>query len=441
MPLKTDGGDILLRTKGQAYTGYDFEQIVLRTNPDGTRLLLKDIADIKDEFEETDGFGRFNGQPTATIRVLAVGDQNELTSAAAVKRYMAAKIPTLPAGMKMDAWGDRSFYLKGRLDMMMDNMFQGAILVFLVLTLFLRLKVAFWVIVGIPICFFGAISLMPMGPWPVTINMISLFGFILVLGIVVDDAIIIAESIFTKIRKDGHNLDNVIKGTNKVAIAATFGVLTTIAAFAPMLFVGGIVGPFFEAMSVVVILCLIFSLIESKLILPAHLAHAKITHIPDEELYKPYREMGIFKRVVRFFQRFQRRFQKGLQYFIHQIYKPTLAKAINRRGIVVAFFFTALFITKGLSDAGQLRTVVFPEVPGDFIQASLTMQTGTSPLVRNDALNKMESEILQLNQELAKDNPNGIAPVKHVMLFTNGDTGGQMFLELVKSEERFYSTE
>jgi len=434
--IKTTGGDILLRTKGQAYTGIEFESLVLRTYSDGTRLTLGDIADIKDDFEETNGYSRFNGKATATIRVLALGGQNELTSAAAIKRYMETKIPSLPSGIVMEAWGDRSFYLQGRLDMMTSNMMQGALLVFLILTLFLRLKIALWVIVGIPICFLGALWLMPIGPYPVTINMISLFGFILVLGIVVDDAIIIGESVYTKIRADGHTLDNVVKGTNKVATAATFGVLTTIAAFAPLLFVGGIVGPFFEAMSMVVILCLFFSLIESKLILPAHLAHTKLNHLSNEELYKPYSEMGFFTKIARFFQRIQRGFQAKLDYFIHNIYKPMLVKTIQNRGVAVSGFVGILILTIGLLMGGQLRFVIFPEIPGDFIQTQLTMQTGTAPKIRNAALDKLESTIIEINKELQDKNPDSPPPVKHIMLFTQGDTGGIMFLELVKSESR-----
>ncbi|MCP4272691.1 MAG: efflux RND transporter permease subunit [Gammaproteobacteria bacterium] len=434
--IKTDGGDILLRTKGQAYTGREFEQLVLRTNPDGTRLILGDIADIKDGFEETHGFGRFNGKTTATIRVLAIGDQNELTSAAAIKDYMKEKIPTLPDGIIMESWGDRSFYLQGRLDMMMTNMMQGALLVFLILTLFLRLKIALWVIIGIPICFLGALWLMPLGPYPVTINMISLFGFILVLGIVVDDAIIIGESVYTKIRADGHNLDNVIRGAKKVATAATFGVLTTIAAFTPMMFVGGIVGPFFESMSVVVILCLIFSLVESKWILPAHLAHTKLHPLPPEELYKPYREMPFFTRIVRFFQRIQRGFQNKLNYFIHNIYKPLLKKSINNRGIVVALFNGILIITAGLIMGGQVRFVMFPDVPSDFVQTQLTMEKGTAPSVRNKVLSILETAVLELNQELLASGIETEAPIKHVMVFTRGDTAGLIFLELTKAENR-----
>ncbi|NIL94224.1 MAG: acriflavin resistance protein, partial [Woeseiaceae bacterium] len=202
---------------------------------------------------------------------------------------MENKRKMLPEGVELELWVDRSHYLEGRLDTMIQNLWQGALLVFLLLSLVLRMKVALWVIVGIPVTFFGAFFLMPFGPWPVTINMISLFGFIIVLGIVVDDAIIIGESVYTKIRADGHTLDNVVRGAKLVAVPATFGVLTTIAAFTPMLFVGGIAAPFFEALSVVVVLCLLFSLVESKLILPAHLVHAKLDPVDEEDLFNPKR--------------------------------------------------------------------------------------------------------------------------------------------------------
>ncbi|MGD9342184.1 MAG: efflux RND transporter permease subunit, partial [Chromatiales bacterium] len=149
--IKTEGGDILLRTEGQRYTGQEFSRLVLRTYPDGTRLTLGDIATIKDGFVETDGYGRFDGETTAILRVLAGGQQNELKTAAAVREYVEKKAETLPAGINIDVWIDRSHYLQGRLDMMMKNMLQGAALVFIVLSLFLRLKVAAWVIVGIPI--------------------------------------------------------------------------------------------------------------------------------------------------------------------------------------------------------------------------------------------------------------------------------------------------
>lgn len=439
--INTSRGDILLRTEGQVYTGRQYADLVLRTYPDGTRLTLGDVATIEDGFVERRGYGRFDGERTATLRVLASGGQNELATAAAVKQYIEDKSGSLPAGVSMDVWIDRSHYLKGRLELMLNNLFQGAVLVFLALTLFLRLKVAAWVIIGIPIAFFGALSLMPHGPWPVTVNMISLFGFILVLGIVVDDAIIIGESVYTKIRADGHTLDNVIKGARRVATPATFGVLTTIAAFAPMLFVGGVTGEFFKAMSVVVVLCLLFSLVESKLILPAHLVHAKIKPVDEAEIFSPYNSVAWWRRPAKFFQRLQRHVQHGLHTVIHNWYKPWLEKAIDNRGVTLAVFLAVLIVTGGVLGGGIVRTVMFPEVPGDFVRAELTMQNGTAPELRDAALNRLEAAVMSINDDFLAENPGAEKPIEHVGAFTQSDTGGVVFVELSKNVDRAYEGE
>jgi multidrug efflux pump subunit AcrB len=421
--IKSRGGDILLRTEGQVYTGIEFSELVLRTFGDGTRLTLGDIATVKDGFVESNDYSRFNGRPSAILQIITIGEQNELATAAAVREYVARKSAELPEGIQMDIWADRARYLEDRLDMMFENMLLGALLVFIVLSLFLRMKVAGWVIVGIPITFFGALWLMPVNPWPVTINMVSLFGFIVVLGIVVDDAIIIGESVYTKIRADGHTLDNVIDGAQRVAVPATFGVLTTIAAFAPMLFIGGIFGPFFEAISVVVILCLLFSLVESKLILPAHLVHARIPDIDEDDLFNPHRQVGLFERVPRFFLKIQRRVQRGLHKVINDYYTPLLSKAIDNRGVTVAIFIAVLIITAGVVSSGLVRQVMVPEIDSDFIQVQMRMQTGTAPRVRDAAIDRIEGELLAMNREHLEANPDSVPMIKQVGVFTNGDTG------------------
>jgi len=434
--IRTKAGDILLRTEGQVYTGQEFADLVLRTYPDGTRLTLGDVANIQDGFVETNGYARYMGQPSASMRVMAIGQQNELKTAATVKEYVARKQETMPEGVNIEVWVDRSFYLQDRLDMMVKNMLQGAFLVCLILSLFLRMRIAGWVIVGIPIAFFGAMWLMPHGPWPVSINTISLFGFILVLGIVVDDAIIIGESIYTKIRADGHNLDNVISGARRVAMPATFGVLTTIAAFAPMLFVGGIVGPFFEALSVVVILCLIFSLIESKLILPAHLAHAKFKPIDEEDLFNPQREIGQLERISRFFMKIQRHVQHGMHKVIDDWYGPSLEKVLRNRGLTFSIFAALLIVTIGIMNSGLVRIVLFPEIPSDFIQVEMKMQNGTAPEVRDDAMSRIEQAVFDINDEYVAAHPGADDPIDHLIVFTSGDTGGFIFAELYRGEDR-----
>ena len=254
--IRSDAGDIQLRTKGQAYTGLDFEDILIRTNQDGSRVLLKDVATIKDGFADTGRFSEFNSQQSFTIQVLSVGDQSELEISQKVRDYVAEKEASMPSGVGLTAWGDVTYYLKGRLDMMTKNLVIGALLVFLSLALFLRLKLAFWVIVGLPVAFLGTFFLMPL--FGITVNLISLFGFILVLGIVVDDAIVIGESAYTTMREKGHSVDNVLEGVLKVAMPATFGVLTTIAAFIPILMISGVMGQFFSAIGWVVTLCLVF---------------------------------------------------------------------------------------------------------------------------------------------------------------------------------------
>ncbi len=434
--IKSEGGDILLRTKGQVYSGKDFGALVLRTFSDGTRLTLNDIATINDGFIESDGYGRFNGQPTATLQVVAGSQQNEIETAQAVKKYIAEKSATLPEGIRMDVWIDLPKYLEGSLDRMQNNIVSGALLVFVVLSLFLRMKVAFWVIVGLPVSFLGALWIMP--SWPVTINTISLFGFIIVLGIVVDDAIIIGESAYTKIRADGHTLDNVIQGAHRVAIPATFGVLTTIAAFAPMMFIGGVVAPFFEAMSLVVILCLAFSLVESKLILPAHLVRARIPPVDEDDLFNPQRQIHWSQRGPRFFLKIQRHVQHGLHRLIKDHYKPWLERAVDNRGLTLTIFTAVFIMTIGLMTSGIARVVVFPDFAQDFIQVDLEMQSGTAPHVRNAAIARVEGSLLELNQKFVDENPDSLPIIQNIGVFTSGDTGARMFVEIPFTEDRPY---
>ncbi len=420
--IKSDAGDILLRAKGQAYTGEEYGNIPLRSNADGTRLLLRDIAVINDGFVETEGFSRFNGKPSLSIRVQSTGEQNVLKIDAAVADYIAKKRARLPEGVYIDTWGSSAFYLKSRLNMMLGNMMAGALLVFLVLTLFLRLRVAIWVIVGIPISFLGALWLLPLTPYPVNINLLSLFAFILVLGIVVDDAIIIGESVYTNITRHGHSLDNVIAGARKVAMPATFGVLTTIAAFVPMLLVGGQAGPFFETVGMVVILCLTFSLVESKLILPAHLAQMK--YLADEE------------RKQNALARFQSLISRGLDTFIKGRFSTLLMLALEHRYTTVSMFFAGLILMAGIVIGGLLKFEFFPDVPSDFINSRLEMNEGTAPSVRDAALAELEAAIKAVEADYVEEHPEEGKLLEHVLAFAWGNLNGEVVVELTKAENR-----
>ncbi|MCO7225669.1 efflux RND transporter permease subunit [Pleionea sp. CnH1-48] len=425
--IKTDGGDIRLRTVGQAYTGIDYSQLVLRTNPDGTRLLLGDVAKINDGFVESDGYARYNGKRSSVIRVKSVGEQNDLEIAEAVRNYVAKTRETLPEGVNVEVWGDGSYYLQQRLDMMFDNMMMGALLVFILLTLFLRVRVALWVLVGIPICFFGAFLFMDkLGTIATNINFLSLFGFILVLGIVVDDAIIIGESIYSEVKASGHTKENVIIGAKRVAMPATFGVLTTIAAFAPMLTLDSIVAPFFEAISVVVILCLLFSLVESKLILPAHLAHMKYETYDDAKASR----LGKVQHGIR----------EGMERFAKNVYQPLLRKVAQHRYLTLLSFVCAFVLCIVMTVSGHLKFEMFPTIANDGIQVSFTLNNG-SPISSRDAMvQRLEKTVQAVDERLSAERNDGNPIIDHMLSWTNGDSGGGMFVELTKGEFRNVNT-
>lgn len=421
--IRTENGDILLRTKGQAYTGWDFSQIILVSNSNGTRVTLGDVAYINDGFIENNQYALFDGKPAVSLRVRAVGDQNALEISEQVNQYIDKKKETFPAHITADTWGDSSFYLADRLNMMLENMFFGALLVFLVLSLFLKIKLAFWVIIGLPVCFLGTLLVMPLDMIGVSINMLSLFAFILVLGIVVDDAIIMGESAYSEIDAKGHSAENVIAGVKKVAMPATFGVLTTIAAFSPMLMVSGPFGIIWKTIGMVVIVCLVFSLIESKLILPAHLVHMKL---------KPYDPAKANK-----FQRFRDFFSEGIKKFIHNTYAPFLAKAVRNRYTTVATFLAMLILTVGLFGGGIVRFVFFPSIPSDFMSASFELEPGSSIAQRDRVLDTLRDAMSRMDKKIEEET--GTNVIKHAMTFDNGNLGGEIFAELTKGETRTLS--
>ncbi|RDV27384.1 AcrB/AcrD/AcrF family protein [Alteromonas aestuariivivens] len=418
--IRTKNGDILLRTLGQAYTGWDFAQIVLLTATDGTRVTLGDVAFIDDGFIENNQYSEFDGKPSVSLRVRAVGDQNALEISRQVNDYLDKTRKDFPAHISADSWGDSSFYLADRLNMMLENMAFGALLVFIVLSLFLKIKLAFWVIVGLPVCFLGTLLVMPIDMLGVSINLLSLFAFILVLGIVVDDAIIMGESAYSEIDRKGHSTENVIAGVQKVAMPATFGVLTTIAAFSPMLMVSGPFGIIWKTIGLVVIICLAFSLLESKLILPAHLVHMKL---------KPYDPAKANR-----FQRFRDFFSEGIKSFIEKIYIPALGTALKHRYTTLATFIAMLIITIGLFGGGIVRFVFFPNIPSDFMMASIELQPGSSLEQRDHAIDSLVESMRRMDEQLQQE---GMAPVvKHAIAYDNGNLGGEVFVELTKGETR-----
>ena len=436
--VRTDSGEILLRTLGQAYRGEEYENLVLLTRADGTRLLLGEVATVVDGFAETDQVARFDAEPTVLLSVFRTGDQSALEIAGKVYEYVERTQPTLPAGISLTIWQDQAKMLQARLTLMLRTGFTGFALVFLLLALFLDLRLAFWVSLGIPISFLGAIMLMR---WlDVTVNVMSLFAFILVLGIVVDDAIIVGENIFTHQEARGDGLRESIEGAQDIATPVIFAVLTTVAAFMPLLFVPGIMGKIFRVIPLIVIPCLLFSLVESLQILPAHLA-------------------GMTKRRRRGpWARFQGLFANGLTQFIHRVYKPSLEFGLRWRYLTAAAGVSTLVLTVGMVLGGWTNFHFFPSIESDFMAGSITMPQGSPVSATSDAVRKLEQGAERLRAALLEET--GQDYFRHIFVSVGdqpmssragGPIGpvqilsashvGEVTIELAPSEERAFTSE
>ena len=414
--LRTDAGLVSVRIESQFYDGEEFASIPVKIGPDGAKVVLSDIADIKDGFTEGERYFRYTGQNAVLIAVNATKSQSIVPIAETVKDFMAFKNTELPAGLELKELVDMTYYLNARLNMMLNNLFQGSLLVALMLTIFLRFRLAFWVMVGLPLCFLGAVMLMPV--FGVSVNILSLFAFIMVLGIVVDDAIVIGESAYTEIERRGPGVENVIRGAKRVATPATFGVLTTIAVFAPFTLSSGPDGEFFYNIAIVVILCLAFSLIESKLILPAHIAHIKFTEV------KP--------------NGWRARFNNRFNQFIHGPYRRTVENAVQWRWAVLAGFVAMLMLSWGLVAGNHVRMIPQPKVPHDFPSIGIEMNENVSDRATIEALKTIESVIWQIEEETIKEYGSGM--IRELLAFNESRTEARLVIPLVDEDARHFNT-
>lgn len=377
--IKTNGGEILLRTQGQRYQGRAFEDIVLISDPDGTKVHLGDVADVRDAFEDTDLATRFDGTPAVMVRVFRVGKQGALDVVDTVKEYVESRSATLPKGVRIDTWQDDSELLRSRLSLLVRNAGAGLALVFLGLALFLDLRLAFWTMAAIPMAFLGSFAIMQNGD--ITINMISLFGLIIVLGIVVDDAIVVGENVFAHRQAGKSPKEAAILGIQEMAVPVTFAILTSIAAFAPILFVDGVIGKFLAQIPVVVISVLVISLIDALFVLPAHLAHSK-----HKEKKGPIA-------------RLQAKLDRGLQWVINKPYGWLIDRALRFRYVTLGGAIGLLLLTFGLIGGGHVKFEFLPEIDSDNVVASLVMPQGTPKEQTQVMVERLEKAAEQLRQE------------------------------------------
>jgi multidrug efflux pump subunit AcrB len=359
--LKTKSGEILVRMKERREEDYEFGKIPVITNQDGSMLLLENIATITEGFEETNSFATYNGMPAIRVDVYRVGDQTPISVADAVKEEVIIINQELPPGIFLEKRRDRADIYRQRLHLLLKNGYLGLSLVFFLLALFLETRLAFWVSLGIPISFLGSFLMLPQ--IDISINMISMFAFIVTLGIVVDDAIVVGESIY-QYRQDGYTWHKAaVKGTVDIAMPVTFSVLTNMVAFAPMFFIPGFLGKIFKTIPIVVICVFAISLIESLLILPAHLSHQR-----NESR----------KGILSFITHYQQRFSRFFIQLVHTYYQPFLKFCLRNRYVTLCVGIAILMITIGFVKSGRMGFELFPKVESDYARVSATLPYGVN---------------------------------------------------------------
>jgi multidrug efflux pump subunit AcrB len=398
--LKTRAGEILLRTKAQAYRRPDFENIVLLTRRDGTRLLLGEVARVVDGFSDTDSRARLDGKPAAIVRLLVGKGRQVVAVSDAVRAYVDRARRGMPQGVQLAIWADESDALKSRRNLLVRNAVEGLILVILVLALFLPLRLAFWVTAGIPVAFCGALIVMT--AFDVSINMMSLFAFIVAIGLVVDDAIIVGESVERHQRNEGDVLSSAIAGVREIAVPVVVAVLTTILFLVPILWVPGFLAKIVRSIPIVVIACLVFSLVESLLVLPAHLSSRRGRRSPIGKL-----EVSL---------PIQAWFAAGLERFVNEVYRPALEWALRQPVLTVSIATVLLFIAISSVTGGWVRFSVFPNVESDLVTADVVMPEGTPAEVTEGVIRHIERRALELRDRLdANGAASGRSVFEHVL--------------------------
>ncbi len=435
--IREKTGEVVIRTDGKIVDAQEFKDVVIVTRENGSSVRLSEIAEVNDGFQDVDLKTRFDGRQAVILNVYRTGNQDTTMIADAVKDYIERIAPTqLPEGVKLELWNDMSKMLEGRMDLLGRNGAIGLLLVFIVLALFLRPSMALLVAIGIPVSFAGGLWMMPhVG---ISINMISLFAFILVLGIVVDDAIVVGENIYTRIRGGEDPKIAAWKGTHEVGVVVIFGILTTMVAFTPMLGLSGVSGKIWPNIPLVVIPVLLFSLIQSKLVLPAHAAFLKPHDV---------------NRKVDFISSFQQKVADKLEWFIEHAYKPVLGVCLRWRYAVWAFFITMLLLIMGLVGSERVPFVFMPKIEGDVVSAKLVMPVGVEFGVTDEAVSRMESAAQRLNEKFKDKEGNPV--IRHLLAsagtqpFQTGFTPagnsvsshlGEVTLELCPAAERDYSS-
>lgn len=413
--LRNENLYLQLKASEQAYQVPEFARIPLLTTDRGSIVRLGDVATIEDTFDDTSPvLSRFQGQPSIALEVITTGQDDIADSVTAAREVVEEwrNDSSLPHNVELEAWYDRSTMILDRLALLISNAIMGVVMVFVLLAVFLNLTVAFWVAMGLPFIFFGTLFFMGDSFAALSLNEFTTFGFIMALGIVVDDAVVIGESVFTTRSERGDNIANTIRGTLQVAVPTLFGVATTVVAFFALSRISGQLGQLYSQFATVVAICLLLSVVESKLILPSHLAHLR-TQRHDQH-------RGWWSRI-------QSSADRGLQYFISRCYRPLLECSLRHRYAVLVMFATLFVLVMSMPFTGALRLSFFPEVPGDTVDASLIMQSDASYGLTHRALGELEAEAREADAQLTGNQQSGIT---HLQLLSTSEREGSITVEL-----------
>ncbi|MGK0404786.1 MAG: multidrug efflux pump subunit AcrB/ribosome modulation factor [Oleispira sp.] len=427
--LKTQEGNVLITSNEIRESSEDFENIVILSNSDGAEIKLRDIATITDNRYSQENQASFDNKPAVSIDIYRIGDQNIMDIAKSLNIYISNA--QIPDNMQLHIWQDDSKHFKSRINLLLDNALTGLLLLFTVLLLFLNARLSFWVSLGIPVSFFGSLFLMPF--FDVSINVISLFAFILVLGIVVDDAVVVGESVHQQNQLGNYGREGALEGTYQVYKPIFFAIATSIVAFLPLLFLPGPEGKLMQAIPIVVILTLIFSLLESIYILPAHLSGNK----PASN-----KNPNILVRV-------QNSFSHNLDRFIDKIYQPLLIKSLNNKGLVIISFSLIFIIFMVVVSTGWMRIALFSAIEADVVVANISFPEGSPRDKTKAAIKQLIAAANQLKKETNQNSSPTILHVYSVIgpknkisnldLNKNLDHNAQVTLELSTSKTRQHS--
>ncbi len=439
--IRSQSQEVLLRGNNRRTEGGEIAMLPLVAENNGAVLTVGDLGTVRDEFTDATSLNFINGQPAMALSVQRSSSQDLFAMIDAVKIYVDEA--ELPEGYSLMTWSDESVEVRGRLNLLLRNGFQGLVIVFVILLLFLDPKLAFWVALGIPFSLFAAATYLYLTGQ--TLNQISMFAFVMALGIVVDDAIVVGENVFAHRQMGKSFLRAAIDGTVEVIPSVITAVLTTVVAFAPLLFVSGTMGKFTAVLPAAIIAMLLASLLECVTILPCHLAHEKSLL---------FRTMGTLFYAVRWLMipaNLANRFaSRGLDWFIRSVYQPTLRFALNHRMIVAAACVSAILLTVGLQKSGIVKFTFFPRVDGNTLNASVSFPDGTPADVTAAAMNQVEEafwtvagEYEQSGRPIAKNSfrvvgaqVRGSSPAGSNTSSAGGSHKGSVEIELIKSEDR-----